>query len=445
MSTPTITSFPAEVSGSSSDVTACEPDKVPVKKNYSCNGEWEYKDYPVINLPEMTGFGRYRRSVNAPKEWQMQHAQRSLHELKDSVVAHLGDCPPAGMDADVWRGFKAQHARSSSVVSTTSSTSIDEITGTKISRGFFPSGASSAESSFREFSSQCRRDSNLSKASVTSPSTDGESSVVSPQSKPIRFSPPKAIRPPGRRQYSRHTSTTSISPLAVINEVQEINAPPRRKIEKALKFDDHANNESAVASDDDDEFEWADMLELGGGASNLTNRLRQQPSSKAQADVTSTATRKCAFPSAKPSRSRAAGTRRATLHRSKTNKGSDRNGNPRVPISKRTLAHGEPTTRESCDQATFKFSKKEVEHVKLPGGARPKGLLPQQNDQGQESLSQHIVPSRQFARGQTQWMEKDNQNSSAKPPVGQTKGESMASATSTETLFARPTMPLVCT
>ncbi|KIW13217.1 hypothetical protein PV08_08404 [Exophiala spinifera] len=418
MSTPTIASvfqefpqeFPEEFSeethAASPDVPACESGNLPMRRTNSYKGDWDYSDHPVINLPEMTGFGRYRRSVNAPKEWQMQYAQRTLHELKDSVVAHLGDCPPAGMDADVWRGFKAEHARSNSVVSTTSSTSIDETTGTKISRGFFPSAVSSAESSFGDSSSQCRRDSNLSKASVTSPSTDGESSAVSPPPRVIRFSPPRGTRPSGRRQYSRHASTTSISPLAVISEVQEIPALPHRKIEKALKFDNNANNESAVASDDDDddEFEWADVLELGGGNSNLTGGLQQQTSSKAQANVKPAVTRKCIVPSEKAPKCRAAGTRRAAVHRSKTIKASDRNGNARVGFPKRALGPDKPTICEKHDQATIKFGKKELEH------AGPK-FLPEPIAQGQTSASQQIMAGREYA------YRKDNQNNCAANPT----------------------------
>ncbi|KIW37985.1 uncharacterized protein PV06_09962 [Exophiala oligosperma] len=444
MSSPMVTSFPQELSSACPAVPACETENAPVKRNYSCNGEWEYKDYPVINLPEMTGFGRYRRSVNAPKEWQMQHAQRSLHELKDHVVAYLGDCPPAGMDAEIWRGFKAQHARTNSVASTTSSTSIDEITGTKVSRGFFPSAASSTDSSFRESSSQYRRDSNLSKASVTSPSTDGESSIVSPPAA-IRFSPPKTIRPSGRRQYSRHASTTSISPLAVISEVQEITAPPRRKIEKALKFDNNANNESAVASDDEDEFEWADMLELGGGTSKLTDRLHQQSSSKGQANAKITAIRKCIVTSEKPPRTRTARIRRTTVHHSKINKAAERAGNTRVTFPKTSLDHGKPTIQEKYDQEPLTFTKKEIGHARLPCATRPELPLPQQIRQDQRYSSQHPVTGRPSACRTNQWMEKDNQNGSTETFLEPIKGDSMASATSAETLFAGPKMSMVQT
>lgn len=307
-----------------------------MKRNYSCDGEWKLKDQPTIPLPEMTGFGRYRRAVNASRDWQLERAERSLHEMKTFVFSHLGDCPPAGMDADIWRGFNAQHSRSSSIASSVSSSSVEETTGTKISRGFCASTTSSAASSFKDPASQHRRDSNLSKTSMTSPSSDGDT---------------KSIRPSSRAPFSRHASTASISPLAVISELQEMAANPQRKMEKACRFYGNANNESAVASDEDEEFAWNDMLELGGGASNLSKRLHQRTSSsKSKANVKPTLTRQRTISQERP-KSRASNSRRPPLDRSKTIKASNRVSNVRFHVPRRSSDQERSDCQEPLDRA----------------------------------------------------------------------------------------------
>lgn len=226
-------------------------------------------------MPQMTGFGRYRRAVNAPAQWQMDHLHQTMHDMGSVIVNHLGDCPPAGLDPETWREYRAHHSRTSSIESSRSSGSgaaqttpmeyFDASTGTRVSRGFCPSTTSSAASSLRDGSVHHRRDSSMSKTSMTSSVSDED----------VRHS-----RRPRRMSPYRHTSMTSMSPLTAISETQEASQIVPRKVEKPCEFEAGGNTESAVASDNDDELDWADLLVVGGGgnASNLTRRLERTSS-----------------------------------------------------------------------------------------------------------------------------------------------------------------------
>jgi hypothetical protein len=235
-------------------------------------------------MPQMSGFGRYRRSVDAPPEWQLEHLERHLYDVKGLLVNHLGDDPPAGLDPQSWRMYRAHHSRAGSAASSRSSDMgrphtlaeeyLDLKTGTRISRGFCASTTSSANSSFKEGSGHYRRDSTLSSVSMTSPTSDVDQKYVRRPSRPASF-----------RRVSQQGSTTSMIGLAAILETQETGPHPIRKYEKPCEFDDLGNTESAVASDDDEdnEFDWADMLEVGGAIepSNLAKQLERKSISKA--------------------------------------------------------------------------------------------------------------------------------------------------------------------
>ncbi|KAK4949712.1 hypothetical protein LTR10_011553 [Elasticomyces elasticus] len=318
-----------------------------LKKNFSCDGAWTFKDQPAVPMPEMVGFGRYRRSVNAPTDWQLERAVRSLHDMKGIVIDHLGDCPPLGMGDDVWRDYRAQHSRASSFASSHSSHShtaateyLDKSTGTKVSRGFSASTTSSAASSFRDGGCETRRESNMSKTSTTSPSIEGD---------------PKPRRRSGRMSpFSRHASTASISPLAVISELQEIVSKAPRKLEKPCAFDENGNNESAVASGDDDELQWGDMLELDGGsaAGNLTKGLAQRSSaSRSKSNARPNLTRQRTKSPERP-RSRASTTRRAVLDRSKTIKPTIRASHVRFHGPRKLSDGNKPVSDNPANQIT---------------------------------------------------------------------------------------------
>lgn len=313
-------------------------------------------------MPEMTGFGRYRCSVNAPAEWQFERAVRSLHDMKGIIVDHLGDCPPLGMDADVWRDYRAQHSRASSFASSHSSHSavghsvateyLDAATGTKVSRGFCASTTSSAASSLKDGTSESRRDSNLSKTSMTSTSSNGDT-------KPMRRS--RRISP-----LSRHASTTSISPLAVISELQEIASKAPRKIEKPCTFDESGNNDNAVASDDDDELQWGDMMELDTGSNegNLAKRLAQRSSSsRSKSSARPNLTRQRTTSSERP-KPRPSTTRRTVVDRIKTVKATTRACHVRFQVPRKPSDSDKPALTDPMNQTM-------PEHDNQPKESRP--------------------------------------------------------------------------
>jgi len=279
---PAITSFKSPCSPP--DITARDLTRDELKRNYSQNNVWNIDEQPLPPMPQMRGFGRYRRSVDAPVEWQMEHLDRHFSDVKGLIVNHLGDNPPAGLDQHSWRMYRAHHSRTNSAASSRSSDRdrpntvaeeyFDIKTGTRVSRGFCASTTSSANSSFKEGSSHYRRDSNLSSLSMTSPNSDIDQKYTCRTSRSAQF---------GRR-VSQQGSSVSMIGLAAIQETQETGLQPIRKLEKPCVFDDVGNTESAVASDDDEdnELDWTDMLEVGGATqtSNLAKQLERTSISK---------------------------------------------------------------------------------------------------------------------------------------------------------------------
>ncbi|KAK5455315.1 hypothetical protein LTS15_006035 [Exophiala xenobiotica] len=429
ISTPAVPALAEKLPSRSPDIPTFDLSKEEVKRNYSCNGEWKLKDQPAIPLPEMTGFGRYRRAVNASRDWQLDRAERSLHEMKTFVFDQLGDCPPVGMDAEIWRGFRAQHSRSSSIASSVSSSSVEETTGTKISRGFCASTTSSAASSFKDLASQHRRDSNLSKTSITSPSSDGDS---------------KPIRPSNRAPFSRHASTTSISPLAVISELQEMAANPQRKTEKACRFYENANNESAVASDEDEEFAWNDMLELGGGASNLSKRLHQRTSSsKSKANVKPTLTRQRTISQERP-KSRASNSRRPPLDRSKTIKASNRASNVRFHVPRRTSDHERSNSQEPVDQAHSESHQQAIRDLQASENGRSNADAPSQNVRVTDLITEPESGRKEAVSDQNpEHMNQGEPTDRLNPSPGQAKSKSNDLTVSSDTASAENAMNMM--
>ncbi|KAL2430612.1 hypothetical protein ABEF95_011899 [Exophiala dermatitidis] len=349
------------------DITARDLNSEDLKRNYSCDNVWNVKDQPLPPLPQMTGFGRYRRAVNASVEWQLEHLHHNLHDMGAVIVNHLGDCPPAGLDPETWQGYRARHSRASSTASSRSSSSgpavttpaveyLDTATGTRVSRGFFPSATSSAASSLKDGSGYYRRDSNMSKPNSTSPASDGDTKYKR--------------RPVSRGSPYRHTSTTSMSPLTAISETQEAHHYVPRKIEKPCEFDEDGDAENAVASDDDDEFDcdWTDMLEVGGGAntSNLTRGLERISSARAMGNARLALTRQRTNSSERP-RSRAA--KRAVPDRSKTIKAVTR------PAQRRILSRKQSDTAHAVQAAILQQTQGEetLKHEAENGNGNGRG------------------------------------------------------------------------
>ncbi|EXJ77626.1 hypothetical protein A1O3_09854 [Capronia epimyces CBS 606.96] len=348
------------------DITARELSTEELKRNYSCDNVWHFKDQPLPPMPQMTGFGRYRRAVNAPAQWQLDQLHHNMHDVGAVIVNHLGDCPPAGLDPEMWREYRAHHSRTSSIGSSHSSSSgpgqvaameyFDTVTGTRVSRGFCPSNASSAASSLREGSGHYRRDSAMSKASMASPGNDADA---------------KHNRRPSRVSPYQHTSMTSMSPLTAISETQEACNNASRKIEKACEFQDGEIPENAVASDEDDELDWSDMLVVGGAGnvSNLTKRLERNSSSKAVPSAKLTLTRQRTN---SQERLKSHAPKRAGPERSKTIKAVTRPTQRRVQLQRKQSATGEAVHTVVALQ-TERETKRQLAKAKGSSILRPRG------------------------------------------------------------------------
>lgn len=109
-------------------------------------------------LPELTGFGAYRRGAHASISWQLNHLEEKFKNDGDIIAQFLGDHPPLGTDAKVWQEYCKRNAhkhksrqasvhtfRSSRSPSSAASSApkvdacseyTDPKTGTKVYRGF---------------------------------------------------------------------------------------------------------------------------------------------------------------------------------------------------------------------------------------------------------------------------------------------------------------------
>lgn len=192
-------------------------------------------------LQEMTGFGKYRRSVHADAEWQRKQYYSNLGDLP-AMVSQLGDFQLAQPDPVLWNQFVNESARTHSFASSTTSHStssggptdgiVDPKTNIRVVRGFVPSNSSSATSSFKDSSSfHIRKDSGL---SIKNPSGEAD----------VKIS-----------RYSSRQSALSLrgepTALTCIREdlVSDLHHP--RKSSQFLPCDMAGDTEIAVESDDE--------------------------------------------------------------------------------------------------------------------------------------------------------------------------------------------------
>jgi hypothetical protein len=264
-----------------------------LKKTYSSDNVWNSETQPLPPLPQLTGFGRYRCSTNAPKEWQLERAEKDLFNIASLVVNHLGDCPPAGMAPEIWKDYKIQQDKAYSTTRrrqtgcgykcVVQTQYVAPKTGTKVTHGFAAATATispppSAASSFKDGSCLHKRDSN--ESSNTSPSKGSDYDCFGPSHHSSRssfgfvhprnrsMSPTKEAQEyftnmPGPRTRNfamrRGYIANNDSHLWVTDE-EFANLPPRqpnlppRKIAKPCEFSDDTNNDDAWITDDDEEY-----------------------------------------------------------------------------------------------------------------------------------------------------------------------------------------------
>jgi hypothetical protein len=223
-----------------------------------------------------------------------------------------------------------------------------------------------------------------------------------------------------------------MSPLTAIREMQETQINPSRKIEKPCVFDEAGCTENALASDDDDEFDWSDMLEVGGGAkaSNLTKRLERSGSPNAAAMRKPTLTRQHTTSQEKP-KSRIP--KNAVPDRSKTIKVNPRTSHVRFQVHRKSSDPEKTTSEEAALHNNI-------------GAERP--LLGPGHASGNKSQESKPIPENNAPPNLAGQSCSDSDHGSSKPEDAARSVEceqynsdpngkaSLQSATSNETLFA---------
>jgi hypothetical protein len=174
----------------------------------------------------MKGFGRFRRSVHADANWELNQFRVDLQRLGPVAVQHLGDFEIAGLKTGVMNNIRTPsytslHSRSDSGESATCP---------RVCRGFVPTRMSSATKSSKGRSRSISRDGSR----TTSPDVnDGTSGRLPPPSK--------------RTSFLRFDAAPA--PLATINEGVDIQ---QKKKSVPLIFDADGTTDAAV---DDDDYE----------------------------------------------------------------------------------------------------------------------------------------------------------------------------------------------
>jgi hypothetical protein len=147
------------------DITAIDLSAGNTRRAYSQADVRPPRATEIPPLEQMIGFGKYRRSIHADPEWQMQQYRANLRDLP-GLVPYLGDFKLADPDPVVWGMFCQESARSNSFASSGTSQSTSTIvhcTGLIVTRGFVSSTNSSAASSVRNGSNgHVRKDSGMS-------------------------------------------------------------------------------------------------------------------------------------------------------------------------------------------------------------------------------------------------------------------------------------------
>jgi hypothetical protein len=159
------TTRPIESPTGPPDITAIDPPAGTLHRAYGQANTRPPRSTKIPFPGPMIGFGKYRRSIHASPEWQMQQYRANLGDIP-GLVPLLGDFKLADPDPVVWNMFCQESARSNSFVSskTPQSTSTTVYpTGLIVTRGFTSSTISSAASSVRNGSNgHMRKDSGIS-------------------------------------------------------------------------------------------------------------------------------------------------------------------------------------------------------------------------------------------------------------------------------------------
>lgn len=232
------------------DITTMDLTTDQMKRNYSCDDllKWDRSKFPLPPMNTMRGFGRYRRAVNADPEWCYANLKKQIKDIELLPLGQLDMAMISGTSTESWEAVTNPLVRRDSVISclsTATDSSAGQLeAGTRISRGFSPSGSSTRSSLSSLIHG--RKGSNLSTMNLP-PDID---------SAPLGC----ALKRTSTLLSERRDS----GPLTTIEEVQTTDIATgevRRKIEKPCDFTASGDPDSAVASDAEDEDVWTDVVE----------------------------------------------------------------------------------------------------------------------------------------------------------------------------------------
>jgi hypothetical protein len=202
---------------------------IPEKQLLKEHGESSAKDPqtgPVTLPQEMQGFGRFRRSVHADADWELNKFREELQTLGPAAILHLGDFEIAELNSSVMNDI-----RTPSCISLTSYfDSGDSSTHPRVYRGFHPRRSSLYTKSCRE----PRHSSINTNSHCTSPDRHNHTSTGPPLTS-------------SRSSFLRLAA--GCAQLATINETTT--PLPKKKI-VPLIFDEEAAADAVI---DDDEYE----------------------------------------------------------------------------------------------------------------------------------------------------------------------------------------------
>lgn len=114
------------------DISAADISEEQLARTHNRSSVWDPHICPAPPMQEMEGFGRFRRSVYADADWELNKFRGELQTLGPAAVHHLGDFEIARLKDGVMNNIRTPSFASLASHSDTEESS----TGPRICRGF---------------------------------------------------------------------------------------------------------------------------------------------------------------------------------------------------------------------------------------------------------------------------------------------------------------------
>ncbi|ERF76067.1 hypothetical protein EPUS_01400 [Endocarpon pusillum Z07020] len=211
------------------DISCADIPEEQLSRTYSRSCVWDPKTNPVPPMQEMEGFGRFRRSVHADANWQLNKYRGDLQTLGPVAVQRLGDFEIAKLKDGVMNNI-----RTSSYTSLASrSDSGESSTCPRICRGFSPAMISSISKASKGSKGRSLSPKRSSFRTTSPNHNDGTNERIRPQYK--------------RTSFLRFEAGSA--PLATIDEAAGVQ---QKKKTVPLIFDEKGAADAVI---DDEEYE----------------------------------------------------------------------------------------------------------------------------------------------------------------------------------------------